>query len=131
MHAEHEAELYSCITGFMEEQSYHKVFYVKSAHHVIPECFYSLSKAVNSPIARYNIFDIAEDAPTINAKNEAFGALKFSIGSCVILSGCMVKVTELSKDLTKNGFEVYILNNGISNEIEDMSELIDAGVKII
>ncbi len=131
MHEDHEAELYENITTFMEEQPYHRVFYVQSEGHVIPNCFYNLSKAVNTPIRRYNVFDKTADSQTINAKNDVFGVLKFNIGSCVVLSGCMVKVKELSKDLAKNGFEVYVLNGGISNEIEDMSELIDVGVKII
>ena len=86
----------------------------------ISPLFYAVSRTVNTPIERYNVFAKGmdpqrEEYSGFDARNEAYGALKFNLTGKVLVSGIAAEycVKSTVADLLKNGFEVAVLTEGL------------------
>ncbi|MBQ9941533.1 MAG: isochorismatase family protein, partial [Christensenellaceae bacterium] len=107
------------------------------------EEFYGVKKTINTPIARYNVFNKGTDAHTeeysgFNGQNEAYGALKFNLTRKVVVSGIATEycVKNTALDLLKNGFDVSIVADALAYIDKDahdraLAELKELGAKII
>jgi len=105
--------------------------------------FYALKKTINTPIARYNVFDkgtdpAKEEYSGFGAMNAQYGALKFNLTRRVVLSGIATEycVKNTAFDLLRNGFEVSILREGLAyidenDHLETLAELEAMGAKLI
>lgn len=109
---------------------------------IVPS-FYQVHKTINSPIARYNIFDKGTDATReeysgFGAINEHYGALKYNLTRTVIVSGIATEycVKNTVEDLVKNGFDVSVLERGLAYidqqaHRDTLLHLHEMGVKIL
>lgn len=88
----------------------------------IVEAFYrDVKKTINSPLERYNVFNkgqdpLKEEYSGFGAQNQQYGALKYNLTRKVVVSGIATEycVKNTVMDLLKNGFEVFLLKDGLA-----------------
>ena len=93
-----------------------------TAESEIVEAFYrDVKKTINSPLERYNVFNkgqdpLKEEYSGFGAQNQQYGALKYNLTRKVVVSGIATEycVKNTVMDLLKNGFEVFLLKDGLA-----------------